>query len=312
MTQPDKIYDVLVIGAGPGGMTAALYASRANLSTIMLERGAPGGQMINTAEIENYSGFDSIMGPDLATNMFEGSQQFGAEYTYGDIKEIIDGTEYKEVKTADKSYFARAIIIATGAEHKKLGIPGEQQLNGSGVSYCAVCDGAFFRDKHIAVIGGGDSAVEEGTYLTQFAKKVTIIHRRDQLRAQKILQNRAFKNEKIDFIWDTVVDEIRGEHKVESLLTRNVNTNETEELPFDGVFIYIGLIPNSEVCGDLPITDEDGWIVTDEKMQTAIPGIFAIGDVRATVLRQVATAVGDGAIAGNEVFHYVETLKENS
>lgn len=312
MTQPDKIYDVLVIGAGPGGMTAALYASRANLSTIMLERGAPGGQMINTAEIENYSGFDSIMGPDLATNMFEGSQQFGAEYTYGDIKEIIDGPEYKEVKTADKSYFARAIIIATGAEHKKLGISGEQQLNGSGVSYCAVCDGAFFRDKHIAVIGGGDSAVEEGTYLTQFAKKVTIIHRRDQLRAQKILQNRAFKNEKIDFIWDTVVDEIRGEHKVESLLTRNVNTNETEELPFDGVFIYIGLIPNSEVCGDLPITDEDGWIVTDEKMQTAIPGIFAIGDVRATVLRQVATAVGDGAIAGNEVFHYVEALKENS
>lgn len=312
MTQPDKIYDVLVIGAGPGGMTAALYASRANLSTIMLERGAPGGQMINTAEIENYSGFDSIMGPDLATNMFEGSQQFGAEYTYGDIKEIIDGPEYKEVKTADKSYFARAIIIATGAEHKKLGISGEQQLNGSGVSYCAVCDGAFFRDKHIAVIGGGDSAVEEGTYLTQFAKKVTIIHRRDQLRAQKILQNRAFKNEKVDFIWDTVVDEIRGEHKVESLLTRNVNTNETEELPFDGVFIYIGLIPNSEVCGDLPITDEDGWIVTDEKMQTAIPGIFAIGDVRATVLRQVATAVGDGAIAGNEVFHYVETLKENS
>lgn len=310
MTQPETIYDVIVIGAGPGGMTAALYASRANLSTLMIERGAPGGQMINTAEIENYSGFDSILGPDLSAKMFEGSQQFGAEYTYGNIEEVIDGREYKTVKTHDKYYYARSIIIATGAEHKKLNIPGEAEYNGRGVSYCAVCDGAFFKNKEIVVIGGGDSAVEEGTYLTQFADKVTIIHRRDQLRAQKILQDRAFKNEKVTFIWDTVVEEIKGEDNVTAVTLKNVHTNEIKDMSVDGVFIYIGLIPNSSEFSNLSITNDEGWIITDEKMETSVPGIFAVGDVRDTVLRQVATAVGDGAIAGNAVFHYVEELKE--
>lgn len=306
----ETIYDVVVIGSGPGGMTAALYASRSDLSTLIIERGVPGGQLINTAEVENYAGFKSIKGPELANNMYEGATQFGAEYTFGDVREIIDGKEYKQIVTANKIFKARAIVIATGAEHKKLGITGESKLNGRGVSYCAVCDGAFFRDRPLVVVGGGDSAVEEGTYLTQFASKVTIIHRRDELRAQQILQNRAFSNDKIDFIWDTVVEEIKGENNVESLILRNVKTNEVSEFPADGVFIYIGLIPNTEAFKNLGITDEEGWIQTNNEMETKVPGIFAVGDVRDTVLRQVATAVGDGSIAGDAAYKYTQSLKE--
>ncbi|WP_192983415.1 thioredoxin-disulfide reductase [Marinilactibacillus psychrotolerans] len=306
----DKIYDVIVIGAGPGGLTAGLYASRSNLATLMLERGLPGGQMNNTAEIENYSGFNSILGPDLSTKMFEGSQQFGAEYAYGDVQEIINGEEYKEIVTSNKTFRTRSIIVATGAEHKKLGITGEAEFNGRGVSYCAVCDGAFFKQKHIIVVGGGDSAVEEGTYLTQFASKVTIVHRRDSLRAQKILQDRAFKNDKIEFVWNSVVEEIEGENAVNAVRIKNIQTGETSILEAEGTFIYIGLLPNSDQFRSLGITDEEGWIETDENMETSIPGIFAIGDVRKTVLRQVATAVGDGSVAGNAAYQYVEELKE--
>jgi thioredoxin reductase (NADPH) len=307
----DKIYDVIVIGSGPGGMTAALYTSRSDLSTLIIERGAPGGQLINTAEVENYAGFKSIKGPELANNMYEGATQFGAEYTFGDVREIIDGKEYKQIITSNKIFKARTIVIATGAEHKKIGIPGENELNGRGVSYCAVCDGAFFRDRPLVVVGGGDSAVEEGTYLTQFASKVTIVHRRDELRAQQILQDRAFNNDKVDFIWDTVVEEIEGENNVDGLQLRNVKTGEVSELPADGVFIYIGLLPNSDAFLDLGITDQEGWIVTDDHMETSAPGIFAVGDVRQTVLRQVATAVGDGSIAGDAAYKYVESLKED-
>ena len=306
----DTIYDVVVIGSGPGGMTAALYASRSDLSTLLIERGVPGGQLINTAEVENYAGFKSIKGPELANNMYEGATQFGAEYTFGDVREIIDDKEYKQIVTANKIFKARAVIISTGAEHKKLGVTGESKLNGRGVSYCAVCDGAFFRDRPLVVVGGGDSAVEEGTYLTQFASEVTVIHRRDELRAQQILQNRAFSNDKMKFIWDTVVEEIKGENNVEALVLRNVKTNEVSEFPADGVFIYIGLIPNTEAFLKLGITDEEGWILTDNNMETSVPGIFAVGDVRDTVLRQVATAVGDGSIAGDAVYKYIESLKE--
>ena len=201
----EKIYDVVIIGAGPAGMTAAVYTSRANLSTLMIERGIPGGQMANTEEVENYPGFDTILGPELSTKMFDHAKKFGAEYAYGDVKEIIDGEEYKTIIAGSKEYKARSIIISTGAEYKKIGVPGEKELGGRGVSYCAVCDGAFFKKKELVVIGGGDSAVEEGVYLTRFASKVTIVHRRDELRAQKILQDRAFANEKIDFIWNAYV-----------------------------------------------------------------------------------------------------------
>lgn len=306
----EKVYDVIVIGAGPGGLTAALYASRSNLSTLMLEKGLPGGQLNNTADIENYSGFDSIKGPDLSMKMYEGAKRFGAEHVYGDVTEVVDKGSLKEVLTADKKYLAKTVIIGTGAEHKKLGVQGEAEYNGRGVSYCAVCDGAFFRDKHIIVAGGGDSAVEEGTYLTQFAEKVTIIHRRDELRAQKILQDRAFKNEKIDFLWDSVVEEITGEDLVTGVQVRNVKTGDVSHVDASGAFIYIGLLPNTDAFRSLGITDEEGWIVTDENRMTSVPGVFAVGDARDTVLRQVATAVGDGSIAGNAAYNYVEELKE--
>lgn len=306
-----KIYDVIVAGAGPAGMTAAVYTSRANMSTLMLERGVPGGQMANTEEIENYPGFTSILGPDLSNKMFEHARQFGAEYAYGEIKEIRDEEPYKRVITGEKEYLAKAVIVATGAEHRLLGVPGEKELSGRGVSYCAVCDGAFFRGKELVVVGGGDSAVEEAVFLTRFASKVTIVHRRDQFRAQKILQKRALENEKINVIWDTVVKEIRGEAgKVQSVLLENVKTGEQREFATDGIFIYVGMDPLSEAVRNLGITNEAGYILTDEKMQTKVKGIFAAGDVREKTLRQVVTATGDGSIAAQSAQHYVEELNE--
>lgn len=308
----ERIYDVIIAGAGPAGMTAAVYASRSDLDTLMLERGMPGGQMANTEDVENYPGYDHILGPDLSNKMFQHAQKFGAEYAYGDIKEIIDGEEYKIVKAGDKEYKARAVIIATGAEYKKLGIPGESELQGRGVSYCAVCDGAFFRDRHLFVVGGGDSAVEEGVYLTRFASKVTIIHRRDELRAQKILQQRAFDNDKVDFYWNTELKEIKGdeEGKVTSAILYNNKTGEEREEKVDGVFVYIGMVPLTKPFENLGITNEEGYIVTNEKMETKIPGIFAAGDVREKELRQIVTATGDGSIAAQSAQHYVEELKE--
>lgn len=306
----EKIYDVAILGAGPAGMTAAVYTSRANLSTIMIERGVPGGQMVNTNEVENYPGFASILGPDLSNKMFEHAKKFGAEYAFGDVKRLNDGDEYKTIVTGNKEYKARAVIIATGAEHKKLGIPGEEEYSGRGVSYCAVCDGAFFKDRELVVVGGGDSAVEEGIFLTRFAKKVTIVHRRDQLRAQKILQERAFANEKIDFIWSHTVKEIHGKDgKVNSVTLVSTKDGTEREFKTDGVFIYIGLVPLTKPFEHLGITNEDGWIITDEEMRTKIPGIFAAGDVRAKSLRQIVTATGDGSIAAQSAQEYVEELK---
>ncbi|WP_099222664.1 thioredoxin-disulfide reductase [Listeria costaricensis] len=311
MTSEEKIYDVIIIGAGPAGMTAALYTSRADLDTLMIERGVPGGQMVNTAEVENYPGFDSILGPDLSDKMLSGAKQFGAEYAYGDIKGIEDGKEFKTVHAGSKSYKARAIILATGAEHKKLGAPGEEELSGRGVSYCAVCDGAFFKNRELIVVGGGDSAVEEGTYLTRYASKVTIVHRRDKLRAQQILQDRAFKNEKVDFIWDAGVEEIVGDgNKVTGVRLVNRKTGEKQEVAADGVFIYVGLVPLTGAFRDLGITNEEGYIITDEEMRTSIPGIFAAGDARVKSLRQIVTATGDGGLAGQNAQKYVEELKE--
>ena len=307
----DKVYDVIIIGAGPAGMTAAVYTSRANLSTLMLERGVPGGQMVNTGEVENYPGYDHILGPELATKMFEHAKKFGAEYAYGDVKEVIDGEEYKTVVTSNQQYKARAIIIATGAEYKKLGVPGEKELGGRGVSYCAVCDGAFFKGKELVVVGGGDSAVEEGVYLTRFASKVTIVHRRDQLRAQKILQQRAFANEKIDFIWNHTVKQINEKDgRVGSVTLVHTQTGEEREFPCDGVFIYIGMVPLTKPFASLGITNENGYIETNELMETKVPGIFAAGDVREKSLRQIVTATGDGSVAAQSAQHYVEELKE--
>ena len=307
----EKIYDVVIIGAGPAGMTAAVYASRANLATLMIERGIPGGQMASTEEVENYPGFDTILGPELSTKMFEHAKKFGAEYAYGDVSEVIDGEEYKIIVSGKKQYKTRTIIITTGAEYKKLGIPGETELGGRGVSYCAVCDGAFFKQKNLIVIGGGDSAVEEGIYLTRFADKVTIVHRRDKLRAQKIIQDRAFANEKIDFIWNTQVKEIHEvDGKVGKVTLVSTVDGAEKEMQADGVFVYVGTLPLTAPFASLNILNEAGYILTNEKMETAIPGIYAAGDVREKMLRQIVTATGDGSIAAQSAQHYIEETKE--
>lgn len=300
--------DVLVVGAGPGGLTAAQYASRANLNTVIIEQGMPGGEVNNTADVENYPGFEKVSGPDLAQHFYQSSMAFGAQFIYGQVSKVDLEGDLKRVHMEKVIYLAPVLILATGAHHKKLGIPGEEDLAGRGVSYCAVCDGFFFKNKNIFVVGGGDSAVEEGTYLTQFANKVTIIHRRDQLRAQKVLQDRAFDNDKISFLWDSVVEEIQGDESVQSLKVRNLKSNQVSQVEGQGVFIYVGLVPNSQLVSELGVTDSEGWVVTDHQMQTAIPGLFAVGDVRQTPLRQIATAVGDGALAGHMAYQYLNGL----
>ena len=305
------IYDVVIIGAGPAGMTAAVYASRAELKTVMLERGVPGGQMANTEEVENFPGFVMTTGPELSSKMFEHAQTFGAEYKYGDIKSVeVDG-DIKILKTSSEEIHTKSVIIATGAEYKTIGVPGEDLLRGRGVSYCAVCDGAFFKERELVVIGGGDSAVEEGVFLTKYASKVTIVHRRDELRAHKILQDRAFKNDKIEFIWDTELQTINGDSRVESVTLKNKNTGETYDYKADGVFIYIGMLPLTSPFEDLGILNENGYIVTNEEMETDIPGIFVAGDVREKSLRQIVTATGDGSLAAQNAQGYLEKLEDN-
>ncbi|MET3634794.1 thioredoxin-disulfide reductase [Streptococcus sp. SGI.013] len=303
------MYDTIVIGAGPAGMTAALYAARSNLKVATLEQGAPGGQMNNTSDIENYPGFEMISGPELSMKMYEPLEKLGVENLYGIVEAIKDEGDIKKVITSDATYETKTVIIATGAKHRLLEVKGEDTYSSRGVSYCAVCDGAFFRNQDLLVVGGGDSAVEEALFLTRFANKVTIVHRRDALRAQKLLQDRAFAHEKIDFIWDSVVEEIKGNDlKVTSVDIKNVKTGEVTNHEFGGVFIYVGLDPVSNMVADLDITDEDGWIITDDHMRTNRKGIYAIGDVRQKDLRQITTAVGDGAMAGQQVYQFIAGL----
>lgn len=303
----EKQYDVIIIGTGPGGMTTALYASRANLKVVMLDRGAYGGNLNNTASIVNYSGFKDVQGPELAEKMYQGATQFGAEYAYGTVTKVeVDGANKKVTTDMGETYVAPVLVIGTGSDHRKLGVPGEEEFGGRGVSYCAVCDGAFFKGKHLVVVGGGDSAVEEGLYLTQLAAKVTVLVRRGELRAQPMLQDEARKNPKMEFVFNTSVTEIIGDDvKVTGVKTHNNVTGADGELAADGVFIYVGNIPLTKPFADLGILDDQGWVKTDTVMRTSIPGIFAIGDVRETPLRQIATAVGDGAIAGQQAYQYI-------
>lgn len=310
MTSLYNDVDVLVVGAGPGGLTAAQYASRANLKTVIVEQGAPGGELLNTADVENYPGFTKISGPELATKIYDSSMCFGAESVSGYVADIVCEGAYKIVTVGDTTYRAKAVIIATGATHRELGLESEKRLTGKGVSYCAVCDGFFFRNRDVVVVGGGDSAVEEGTFLTQFVNKVTLIHRRDQLRAQQILQDRLFANEKVEVIWNSEVKEIKGDQSVSSVLIENTETGEQSEIPAEGVFIYVGMVPNSQMVAQLGVTNEEGWIVTNERMETTVPGLFAVGDVRLKHLRQIATAVGDGSIAGQAAYEYLQTWNE--
>lgn len=307
-----KKYDVVVIGAGPGGMTAALYAARANLKVAMLDRGVYGGNMNNTAEIENYPGFESIMGPELGEKMYKTTMNAGVEFVYGNVQGIENAKNItKVVKTDTENFEAKVVIIATGANNRKLNISGEEKYSGRGVSYCAVCDGAFFKDENVAVVGGGDSAVSEGLYLANVTKNVNVIHRRDKLRAEKVLQDRAFKNDKMTFTWDSEVKEIVGDdQKMTGLKIHNKKTDEDTIVPASGVFIYIGNVPNTSEFLNLGITDKQGWIETNDQMETTIPGIYAIGDVRSKKLRQITTAVGEGGIAGQNAFEYIESLEK--
>lgn len=307
-----KKYDVAVIGAGPGGMTAALYGARANLKVAMIDRGVYGGQMNNTAEVENYPGFPSIMGPELGEKMYQSTTKQGVDFVYGDVQgiEVSGQDRIVKMENEDDNILAKAVIIATGSDNRKLGIPGEEEYSGKGVSYCAVCDGAFFKDEDVIVVGGGDSAVSEGLYLANVTNNVNVVHRRDQLRAEKILQDRAFKNPKMNFTWNSEVTEIVGdENKMTGVKVHNKKTGEDKVVDAAGAFIYIGNIPNSKPFQDLGITDKDGWVITNDKMETSASGIYAIGDVRQKELRQIITAVGDGGIAGQNAFEYIETLK---
>lgn len=312
MTDKKKYdYDVVILGGGPAGISAGIYAARGAASTAIVDVSMFGGQPSNYLELENYPGFSHIGGYDLMEKFEEHADKFAIDkYPMQEIQEIALSNESRTIETTDSIFNAKTLIIATGAQAKKLGIKGEKEFLGRGVSYCAVCDGAFYRDKVVAVVGGGNAAVEEGVYLTKFAKKVYIIHRRDSLRADKIVQERAFKNEKVEFVFDCVPVEIQGSECVESFVIKNVKTGEVKNLQTDGVFPYIGFSPNVDGLNGKLKQDEGGFIVTDERMQTSVAGVYAIGDVRTTPLRQVITAAADGAVAGCCAVKYLEEIEE--
>mgnify|MGYP000954790028 CR=1 FL=1 len=291
-------YDIIIIGGGPAGLSAAIYSARGGLKTAVFEKAFIGGQITVTDEVENYPGFEEpLSGFELTEKMRLQAERFGTKFHDEEITAIgLEGL-CKIIQTKDNTYRAKSVIICTGAHPRRLNVPGEEPFTGRGVSYCATCDGALYRDKIVAVVGGGDSAIEEGLFLTRFAKKVIVVHRRDSLRAQKIIQERAFKNPKMEFVWDTVVQEIRGDSKVKELELYNRKTNQITHIPVDGVFIYVGILPNNELLESRLELDSAGFVLTDEYMHTNVPGIYAAGDIRHTVLRQVVTATSDGAIA---------------
>ncbi len=308
-----KIYDIIIVGAGPAGLAAGLYAGRARMDTLIIEKQKNGGQIVITNEIENYPGCnDEETGPSLIDRMVKQTEKFGVDHVFDTITDCELEGEVKVLKGLHDEYRAKTVIIAAGAHPIPIGCPGEKELSGKGVSYCATCDAAFFEDFEVYVVGGGDSAVEEAMYLTKFARKVTIIHRRDELRAAKSIQEKAFANEKIDFLWDTVVDEIKGDGMVESMVVKNTKTGETKEIVADeedgifGIFVFIGFTPNSDLFKGKVKMNDRGYIVTDDDMKTDIPGIFAAGDIRQKSLRQVVTAAADGAIAAVQAGKYIE------
>lgn len=301
------MYDLIIIGAGPAGLSAALYASRAGLNTLILDGGAPGGKLNLTAEIENYPGYKQIAGPELAYSMFEHATEFGAVYEYGMVSEIRDCGEHKEVITEENTYTSKTVLIATGTKERKMNIPNEEEMVGRGVSYCAVCDGAFFKDEEIAVIGGGNSALEEAIYLTKFASKVHLIVRRDVFRADKIVQDALAKNDKIEVHFLKKPVEVLVENdKVKGLLLEDSITQEKSQLMVSGIFPFVGADPVTYFAKSLNILDEYGYVITNENMKTSVEGIYAAGDVRQKFLRQVVTAANDGAIAAQSINHDLE------
>ncbi|MDH3973193.1 MAG: thioredoxin-disulfide reductase [Deltaproteobacteria bacterium] len=294
----DNNYDFVTIGGGPAGLTAAIYAGRGMLKTLVIEKLMVGGQATITHMIDNYPGFpEGVTGPDLMEKFELQAKRFGAEFKFSTVDEIKMDGNMKVLKLGNEEIRAKTVLICTGAEPRRLNVPGETKLTGKGVSYCATCDGAFFRDAVVAVVGGGDSAVKEAIYLTKFASKVYVIHRRDELRAEKITAEQAFANEKIDFVWDSVVEEVKGDHAVKSLQIKNVKDGSASELEVEGAFIYVGMIPNTDFLNGFVELDDGGYIIADHDTHTKVTGVFAAGDVRRKLSRQVATAVGDGATA---------------
>jgi len=315
MTENGNTYDLVIVGAGPAGLCAALYAGRGMLKSITIERGAPGGELLNTDLIEDYIGFESIKGRELAQMFAEHARKFGAELvtdTVEKIRKAADGL-FDVFTSHERLYRAPAVILTAGGTPVKLGVPGEREYAGKGVSYCAVCDGAFFKGEVLAVVGGGDAAVEEADYLTRYASKVYIVHRRDQLRASKILQQRAFANPKIEMVWNTRVLEIVGDGAgVKHMDLEDTVTGAASQLPVNGVFVFIGFKPNTGIVEGHVKHDANGYFVTDERMMTSIPGLFAAGDVRSQLTRQITTAVGDGTTAAIAVEKYLAALREQA
>jgi thioredoxin reductase (NADPH) len=312
MAQMDEARKVIIVGSGPAGLTAAVYAARGNLHPLVIEGIEAGGQLMLTTDVENYPGFvDGIMGPELMENMRKQAARFGTEYLTENVSSVDLSKKPFEVKAGSEIYKAHSVIVATGAHAKMLGIPGERELLGHGVSTCATCDGFFFKDQELLIVGGGDSALEEAAFLTKFASKVTVVHRRDQLRASKIMQERAFENPKIDFVWDTVITEIVGNGKVEMARTKSVKTGEEGEIKTGGIFVAIGHRPNTDLFeGQLEL--KDGYIVTvPESTQTSVPGVFGAGDVVDNRYRQAITAAGMGCMAAMDAEKYLEEHRLN-
>jgi thioredoxin reductase (NADPH) len=302
-----ETYEVIIIGGGPAGLTTGIYASRARLHTLLIEGALFGGQMTTTEIIDNYPGFpEGVTGDELSRLMEEQAKRFGMETVREDVEEVTLEGDQKLVRTTESTYLCTALIICTGTEYRKLGVPGEKEFAGKGVSYCATCDGAFFKDNKIIVVGGGDSALTEALFLTKFVKELTIIHRRDALRATKIYQEKAMANPKIKFLWNSVVQEIKGDEVVRAVVVKNVRTGEITEFPTDGAFLFVGLLPRTQFLKRVVQMDEAGYIITNDNCETSVKGIFAAGDCRKKLLRQIATSVGDGATAAFAAEKYLE------
>ena len=301
------MYDVIIIGAGPAGLTAALYASRAKLNVLVLEKAAPGGKVFTTDEVENYPGIEKIKGRELALKLKETCLQFGAKYEYGDVVEVNDEEDKVHVKTNMGEYYAKKIIIATGMVNRKLNIPGEDEYYGKGVSYCAICDGNFFKGKEVVIVGGGNSALEESLYLAEICSKVTLIHRRDTFRAEKYIVDNVVAKDNIEIVYNSVIDKIKGEEIVEEIDIRNTKTNEIKTIKTSAVFIYVGFMPQTEFLNNLDILDNNNCIDVDKNMQTKYKNIYAAGDVINKELRQIITAQNDGAIAAQHIIKSLES-----
>ena len=305
--------NLIIIGSGPAGWTAGVYAGRARLSPLLITGSAPGGQMALTSEIENYPGFpQGLSGQELTQLMQQQAERFGTRVQMDEVTAIELSNHPFKVTTYGDEYETKSLIIVTGTSPRKLGVPGEAEFRGRGISYCATCDGFFYQDRQVVVVGGGDSALEEAIFLTKFARQVHAVHRRNRLRAEKVFQERAFRNEKIEFVWDSVITEILGEGKVAGVRLKNVKTEEESTLEADGVFIYVGVIPNTGFLGGQLELDDRGYIVTNRQCHTSMPGVFAAGDVQERVLKQVSTAVGSGAMAAMEAEKFIAELEDRA